>query len=141
MSDNVCARVAIIMVVVFGGTFFLIYLMFEYFGITEYVWPILFPIFGWTFGIMFFVLVIIGVACKAAGGSFPNDQTMVQRTYTQPTFPTYDSPSVGTVYVVPMYCPNCMSKLELDRVEWIGSSDLTCPNCLSAVQAEIRENF
>ncbi len=128
------------MIVVFGGVFLLIYFMFEYFGITEIVWPILFPIFGMTFGIMFFVLLIVGFACRAAGG-VPSGQAMVPQTYKQPTYPTYDSPSVGTVYVVPMYCPNCMSKLELDRVEWIGSSDLTCPNCLSAVQAEIRENF
>ncbi len=128
------------MVVVFGGVFLFIYFMFEYFGITEIVWPILFPIVGWTFGIMLFVFLVVGIACRAAGG-IPSDQTMVRRTYAQPTYPTYDSPSVGAVYVVPVYCPNCMSKLELDRVEWIGSSDLTCPNCLSAVQAGVRENL
>ena len=114
--------------------------MFESLGIGEYVWPVLIPIFGWTFGLMAVIFIIIGVACKVGGG-IPSDQAMVRRTYSQQTYPTYDSPSVGAVYVVPVYCPNCMSKLELDRVEWIGSSDLTCPNCLSAVQAEIRENF
>ena len=89
---------------------------------------------------MFFVLLIVGIACKAAGG-IPGDQAMVRRTYTQPTYPTYDSPSTGSVYVVPVYCPNCTNKLELDKVEWVGPSDLTCPSCLSVVQAGVRENL
>jgi len=128
------------MLVAFGGTFLLIYIIFESFGITEYIWPILFPIFGWTFGIMFFTLIIVGIACRV-GGRVPSDETMVQHAYAQPTYPTYDSPSIGSVYVVPVYCPHCKNKLELDRVEWVGSSDLTCPSCLSVVQAGVRENF
>jgi hypothetical protein len=128
------------MVAVFGGTFLLIYFIFESFGITEYVWPILFPILGWTFGIMFFVFLIAGIACRA-GGRIPSDQAMVQRTYAQPTYPTYDSPSTGSVYVIPVYCPHCMNKIELDRAEWIGSNDLTCPSCMRVVQAGIRENL
>jgi hypothetical protein len=129
-----------IMIVVFGGVFLLLYIMFESFGITEYVWPILFPILAWTFGIMFFIFLIVGIACRAGGG-ITRDQTMVRRTYAQPTYPTYDSPSTGSVYVVPVYCPHCMNKLELDRVEWVGSSDLTCPSCLNVVQAGVRENL
>jgi hypothetical protein len=140
VSDNVCARVAIILVAVFGGTSLLIYFIFESVGIGEYVWPILIPIFGWTFGIMAVVFIIVGVACKAGGG-IPSDQTMVRRAYAQPTYPTYDSPSTGSVYVVPVYCPHCMNKLELDKVEWVGSNDLTCPSCLSVVQAGVRENL
>jgi hypothetical protein len=140
VSDNVCARVAIILVAVFGGTALLIYFIFESVGIGEYVWPILIPIFGWTFGIMAVVFIIVGVACKAGGG-IPSDQTMVRRAYAQPTYPTYDSPATGSVYVVPVYCPHCMNKLELDKVEWVGSSDLTCPSCLSVVQAGVRENL
>ncbi len=128
------------MVIVFGGTLLLIYLMFEYFGITEYVWPILVPIFGWTIGAMFFIFLLIGIAIKVGGG-IPSDQTMVRQTYAQPSYPTYESPSTGSVYVIPVYCPQCLSKLELDRVEWVGSEDLTCPNCLSVVQASVRENF
>ncbi|MHA1963715.1 MAG: hypothetical protein ACXACG_04355 [Candidatus Thorarchaeota archaeon] len=140
MSNSVCTRVAMIMIVVFGGVFLLLYIMFESFGITEYVWPILFPILAWTFGIMFFIFLIVGIACRAGGG-ITRDQTMVRRTYAQPTYPTYDSPSTGSVYVVPVYCPHCMNKLELDRVEWVGSSDLTCPSCLNVVQAGVRENL
>jgi hypothetical protein len=128
------------LVAVFGGAFLLIYLIFESVGIGEYVWPILIPVFGWTFGIMAFVFIIIGVVCKAGGG-MPSDQKMVRRTYTQPTYPTYDSPATGSVYVVPVYCPNCMNKLELDKVEWVGSNDLTCPSCFSVVQAGVRENI
>jgi hypothetical protein len=140
VSENVCARVAIILVAVFGGTSLLIYFIFESVGIGEYVWPILIPIFGWTFGIMAVVFIIVGVACKAGGG-IPSDQTMVRRAYAQPTYPIYDSPATGSVYVVPVYCPHCMNKLELDKVEWVGSSDLTCPSCLSVVQAGVRENL
>ena len=140
MSENVCARVAIILVAIFGGTTLLIYFIFESVGIGEYVWPILIPIFGWTFGIMAVVFIIVGVACKAGGG-IPSDQTMVRRAYAQPTYPTYDSPATGSVYVVPVYCPHCMNKLELDKVEWVGSSDLPCPSCLSVVQAGVRENL
>ncbi len=128
------------MVAVFGGVFLLIYFIFESFGITEYVWPILVPIFGWTFGIMFVVLLIVAIACRAGGG-IPSDQAMIQRTYTQPTYPTYDSSSTGAVYVIPVYCPHCMNKIELDRAEWIGSSDFTCPSCMRIVQAGVRENF
>lgn len=128
------------MVIAFGGVFLILYIMFESFGIAEYVWPILFPILGWTFGIMFFVLLIVGIACRF-GGRIPSDETMVRRTSTQSAYPTYDSPSMGAVYVVPVYCPHCMNKIELDRVEWIGSSDLTCPSCMRVVQAGVRENF
>lgn len=128
------------MIIGFGVTFLFIYFMFESLGIAEYVWPILFPILGWTFGLIAVIFIIVGVACKAGGG-IPSDQTMVRRTYTQPTYPTYDSPATGSVYVVPVYCPNCMNKLELDKVEWVGSNDLTCPSCLSVVQAGVRENI
>ena len=133
-------RVFLPIIIGFGGTFLLVFVIFEYFGITELVWPIMFPIIGWTFGVMIFVMIIAGIACKAGGG-VPSDQTMVKRTYAQPTYPTYDSPSTGSVYVIPVYCPHCMNKLELDNVEWIGSGDLICPSCLRTVQAGVRENF
>ena len=128
------------MVIIFGGTFFFISIMFMWLGIGEAVWPILFPILAGTFGVIVFVFIIVGAALRV-GGRVPSDQMMVRMSYTQPTYPTYDSPSTGSVYVIPVYCPQCLSKLELDRVEWIGPEDLTCPNCLSAVQAGLRENF
>ena len=125
----------------FGLSFLFVYFIFESVGIGEYVWPILVPVFGWTFGIMGIVIIVVVIACKAVGGSVPSTPTIGRRVYAQPTSPTYDSPSTGSVYVVPVYCPYCGNKLELDGVEWIGSSDLTCPTCLSVVQAGIRENF
>jgi hypothetical protein len=128
------------MIIGFGGTFLLIFIIFEYFGITDVVWPIVFPILGWTFGIILFAMLIAGVACRVGGG-VPIDQAMVRRTYTQPGYPTYDGSSTGSVYVIPVYCPHCMNRLELDRVEWIGPGDLTCPNCLRTVQAGVRENY
>ena len=128
------------MIIGFGVTFLFIYFMFESLGITEYVWPILVPILGWTFGLMVVIIIIASVACKACIG-IPTDQTMVRQTYVQQTYPTYDSPATGSVYVVPVYCPNCLNKLELDKVEWVGSNDLTCPSCLSVVQAGVRENI
>ena len=140
MSSVVFRRVFLSMIIVFGGAFLLSFIIFEYFGITEYVWPIMFPIIGWICGIMIFVMIIVGIACKAGGG-IPSDQLMVRRTYDQPIYPTYDSPSTGSVYVIPVYCPHCMNKLELDSVEWIGSGDLICPSCQRTVQAGVRENF
>ena len=141
MSSVVWKRIVLSIIIVFGGSFFFIYILFEILGITEYVWPILFPIFGMIFGIFALVLLLVGIACRIAGGAVPSDQTMVRRVYKQPTYPTYDSPSTGSLYVIPVYCPHCMNKLELDRVEWVGSSDLTCPSCMSVVQAGVRENF
>ena len=128
------------MVTVFGSLFVLMYFIFEYFEITEYVWPIVFPILAMSFGVMLFVFLIIAVAIRSVG-RISSDQAMVRRTYVQPTFPTYDSPSTGSVYVIPVYCPHCMNKLELDNVEWIGSEDLICPSCQRTVQAGVRENF
>ena len=93
------------------------------------------------FGVMFITLLIAGIVCKVGGGRTPSVEGMILRPYSQPTYPTYDSPSTGAVYVVPVYCPHCMNKIELDRVEWIGSSDLTCPSCMRVVQAGVHENL
>jgi hypothetical protein len=128
------------MLIGFGGTFLFIFILFEVMGITEYVWPTVFPILASTFGIMVFVLIILGIACSASN-RIPSDQAMVQQSFTQPTYPAYESPSTGAVYVIPLYCPHCTNKLELDSVEWIGPGELTCPSCYSVVQAGIRENF
>lgn len=141
LNRFIWTRVILPIIIGFGGTFLFIFILFESLGIGEYVWPILVPIFVGTFGIMAIILIILGIVCRTSDGRVPNDQTMVQRAYAQPTYPTYDSPSTGSVYVIPVYCPHCMNKLELDRVEWIGSSDLTCPSCLNVVQAGVRENF
>ncbi len=140
MSSFVLKRVVLSIIFSLGITFLFIFIMFESLGITEYVWPILFPILAWTLGLISLILIIVGIACRAGGG-IPSDQTMVQRKFLQPTYPTYESPTIGSVYVVPVYCPHCSDKLELDRVEWIGATDFTCPSCQRVVQAGVRENL
>ena len=76
----------------------MLYIMFESLGIAEYVWPILIPIFSWTFGVMFFIFLLIWVAVKVGGGNM-SDQTMVRRTYVRPSYPAYEQQSTGSVYV------------------------------------------
>lgn len=137
------------MIIGFGITFLFIFFMFEAFGISEYVWPILFPILTTTFGIFLFVFCIIGLV-SSKGCNAPSDQEMVQytsypqyREFDSSTieYPSYDSVSTGAVYVIPLYCPHCMNKIELSSVEWIGPNEFTCQNCHSVVQVGVRENF
>ena len=85
------------------------------------------------------IVVIAGIACTV-GGNAPSEEVMVRRTYPQPTYLTGDY-SDGAMYTVPMYCPHCKSKIELNQVDWIGSSELTCSNCFRVVQTGVRENF
>jgi hypothetical protein len=139
LTRYIYARVAISILIGFGGIFFMIYLIFEWIGIGELVWPILWPILFGTFGIMMFVLLIIGVACRVSQG-VPSDAEMVRRTYVQPTYRTGDY-AEGSVYTVPVYCPHCKYKLEMNQVEWVGSSELTCPNCFRVIEAGVREHL
>jgi hypothetical protein len=127
------------MLIGFGITFVFIFILFDILGISEYVWPILVPILTTTFGIVFFIFVIIAIV-SSQGCNKPSDQEMVQRASYQ-KYTSYDSITIGAAYVIPVYCPQCMNKLELDKVEWIGSSELTCPSCFSVVQASVREEF
>ncbi len=121
--------------IIFG----LIWLIFEIMGIAEYVWPILFPIFGMTLGVFMVTLIIIGLVCRAQG-NFSNDGQSVHSSKSMQMY-SADSITSGAVYVIPVYCPNCQNKLELDRVDWIDSGDLTCPSCFSTIQSSIREDL
>lgn len=116
----------------------MIYFMFESLGIGEYVWPILLPILGGTFGIMVCIMVVAVAACRI-NQSPTRDAGMVLHSYTQPTYRTGDYPD-GAVYTVPVYCPHCKHNIELNQVEWVGSSELTCPNCFRVIQVGIREH-
>lgn len=84
-------------------------------------------------------VIIAAFACRFSSG-VPSDEAMVRRTYSQTSYPTYDSPVTGAVYIIPVYCPHCMNRLDLDSVEWIGPGDLICPSCSRTVQAGVREN-
>ncbi|MGY5864522.1 MAG: hypothetical protein RTV41_07940 [Candidatus Thorarchaeota archaeon] len=139
MTRYILARVGLGIAIVIGGTFFVLYMMFESLGIGEYVWPILWPILGGTFGIMALVCIVSAVACNVNQG-VPSDKQMIRRTYAQPMYRTGDY-AEGSVYTVPVYCPHCKYKLEMDQVEWVGSSELTCPNCFRVVEAGIREHL
>lgn len=127
------------MIIGFLSIFGLMWLMFEIMGITEYVWPILFPIFGMTIGIFMITLIIIGIVCRAQG-TFSNDDQKVHPNHSMQKY-SADSITTGAVYIIPVYCPNCQNKLELDRVDWIDSGELTCPSCFSTIQSSIRENL
>ncbi|MFW9963537.1 MAG: hypothetical protein ACFFCX_08240 [Candidatus Sifarchaeia archaeon] len=149
MSGYVWTRVLAPIIVGFGVTFLFIFILFETFGISEYVWPILFPIFTGTFGIIILLSFIIGIISNK-GCKVPTDQEMVQHKLVPkyPThesastdYPSYDIGTAGAAYIIPLYCPHCMNKLELNRVEWIGAHELTCPSCFSVVQVGVQENF
>ncbi|MFX1482951.1 MAG: hypothetical protein ACFFCP_07160 [Promethearchaeota archaeon] len=141
MNRIIWTRILIPMLVGFGGTFLLIYFMFETLGVTEYVWPILFPILGTTFGIMIIAFVILGIAVsKSQRNRIPIDTEMVAPTYRQPMYRTGDY-SDGAVYTVPMYCPHCKYKIEMDQVEWVSPTELTCSNCFMNVRIGVRESI
>jgi hypothetical protein len=127
------------MAIVFGGILLILYFMFESLGIGVYVWPILLPTFAGTFGIIVIILIVTIVVCSTTQG-IPSDDKMVQRTYAQPLYRTGDYAD-GSVYTVPVYCPYCKYRLEMNQVEWVGSSELTCPNCFRTIEAGIREHL
>ena len=127
------------MIVGFLIMFGVIWLMFELMGITEFVWPILFPTFAITLGIFLITLIVIGLVCRAQSNSLADDQIGQPSHSTQ--MYSADSIAAGAVYVIPVYCPNCQNKLELDRVDWNDSGDLTCPSCFSTIQSSIREDI
>jgi hypothetical protein len=45
----------------------------------------------------------------------------------------------GASYEIPVYCPYCQESIELDMVEWSGSSSLICSNCGNHVRVEVSE--
>lgn len=122
-----------------AGILFIMYIMFETLGILEYVWPILWPTLIGTFGIMTLIIIVSMVVCNTTQRT-TSDSVMMRQTYTQPMYQTGDY-AEGSVYTVPVYCPHCKYKLEMNQVEWVGSSELTCPNCFRVIEAGIREHL
>ena len=121
------------------SVFLLLYIMFESFGIGEIVWPILWPILFGIFGIMVVIFGVTFALCRF-DSQVSSDNMTHRRTYTQPMYRTGDY-TEGSFYTVPVYCPHCRYKLEMNQVEWVGSSELACPNCLRVIEAGIRENL
>jgi hypothetical protein len=119
--------------------FIILYFMFESFGIGEFVWPILWPILLGIFGMMVVIFGVTFALCRFEP-QVSSDSKRFQRTYDQPMYRTGDY-AEGSVYTVPVYCPHCKYKLEMNNVEWVGSSEMTCPNCFRVIEAGIRENL
>jgi len=149
LSSYVWTRVFLPIIIGFSVTFLFLFILFETLDLSEYVWPILFPILGGTFGLMLFTFCIVGLVLSK-GCNVPSDQEMVQHAFYPPysgydttstEYPTHDSVITGAVYVIPLYCPHCMDKLELGKAKWIGSNELTCPSCYRVIQIGVRENF
>ncbi|MCK5265959.1 MAG: hypothetical protein KAR03_10160 [Candidatus Thorarchaeota archaeon] len=139
MSKHVWSRAILPMIIGFLIMFGVIWLMFELMGITEFVWPILFPTFAITMGVFMITLICIGVICRAQG-KYPDENQIVHPSHSMQMY-SDDRITAGAVYVIPVYCPNCQKKLELDKVDWKDSGDLTCPNCFSTIQSSIREDL
>lgn len=135
MSKHVWTRAILPMIIGFITIFGLIWLMVELMGITEYAWPFLFPTFAITMGIFMITLICIGLVCRAQG-RFPDETQIGHPSHSMQMY-SADSIAAGAVYIIPVYCPNCQNKLELDRVDWIDSGNLTCPSCFSTIQSSI----
>ena len=139
MSQRICARVVLAIAIILGAMFMFLYYIFESFGIGEYVWPILWPILIGIGGLMIVIFGVSFALCNV-NQTTTSDNEMFRRTYVQPMYRTGDYAD-GSVYTVPVYCPHCKYKLEMNQVEWVGSSELTCPNCFRVIEVGIRENL
>lgn len=139
MYRKIWLRVLIPLILGLCLPFVFLYYMFETMGISEYVWPILFPILSTIFGIFAVVLITVGIACRAGSGIIAHQSTS-QPNYHQPPFSHPDIPSTGASYVIPLYCPYCGNQYELNRLDWIGTNEFSCPRCYNAVQVGIRED-
>lgn len=122
--------------------------LFQFLGIAEYVFPIVIPIFLGT-GLIFAIVfgIIMFAVQSATRRTMQFDQT-VARSYEVGMISDTDYmdgdfmdqyPS-GAKYQIPVYCPYCRSTIELDVVEWSGTSSLVCPSCNSHVRVEIAED-
>ncbi|MHA2021882.1 MAG: hypothetical protein ACW96N_09215 [Candidatus Thorarchaeota archaeon] len=116
--------------------------LFQFLGIAEYVYPIVIPIFVGTGLIFIFVFGIIMYVVRSAtrrtmrfDKAFirSNDAGIVAGGDYMDQYPP------GASYEIPVYCPYCQESIELDRVEWSGSTSLVCSNCHNHVRIEVSE--
>lgn len=117
--------------------------LFQFLGIAEYVFPIVIPIFLGTGLIFAIVFGIIMFAVRSATRRTMLFGQTVARSYEVGMISDADHmdqyPS-GAKYQIPVYCPYCQRTIELDVVEWSGTSSLVCPSCNSHVRVEITED-
>jgi hypothetical protein len=115
--------------------------LFQFLGITEYVYPIVIPIFVGTGLIFAFVFGIIMYAVRSATRkTMQLDQSLVRSYDASMVASDYlDQYPPGASYEIPVYCPYCQESIELDMVEWISSSSLVCAYCRNQVRVEVSE--
>ncbi len=42
-------------------------------------------------------------------------------------------------YRIPLYCPHCKDRVDLQRIHWIEAQTFVCQNCMGKVRAESSE--
>ncbi|MHA1934912.1 MAG: hypothetical protein ACW97A_06485 [Candidatus Thorarchaeota archaeon] len=134
MSNGVAVRIALGIFLTFIISIASILWMFEWIGISEFVFPILLPIFGYTILIMFVITSVIFVAVRRSQNLI-STATWSQRGYTSQSL----QPSAidfRPVYIIPMKCPGCDRELELSQVEWRDKFTIVCPSCFSDVNVQ-----
>jgi hypothetical protein len=142
LSQNVGRTLAFVLILSFGLPLLLTVFILEWFGVGQYVYPILIPIFG---GIAFVFVFVFGIVCfavRASVGRTTQLQGSVHSGYEAQEFTRgdYFAPrSPGSVFVIPTYCPHCQEGIELHRAGWSGSMNLICSNCGHLVNVSISE--
>ncbi|MHA1905491.1 MAG: hypothetical protein ACXADL_14420 [Candidatus Thorarchaeota archaeon] len=130
MSNVSAVRIASIIFLSFIIPIAFLLWLFDSLGISEFVFPILLPIFGYTILIMFVITAVIFVAVRRSQNLI-STSTWSQRGITQQPRRIH-----RPVYMIPMECPGCGRELELSQVEWRDRFTIVCPSCFSDVNVE-----
>ncbi len=128
LSDSTVSRVLIIVLLSFALPIGLIVVIFDMVGIGEYVFPILIPIFGFTFIILLVLLGGIILIIRSTSGSI-NTTQQPQSSYYPP-----QRRKTTQMYMVPMYCTSCGRELHLSQVEWRNDYTMVCPSCFADIR-------
>ncbi len=144
LSQNVGLKIAGIMCLVFAFPMVLVLIFLQALGIGEYVFPILVPIIIGlvaTFCLIGLVFAFVGRAEIRRGVDLDR---AVRAGYEAQMFTAGDYTRAygpGATFSIPVYCPHCQSRIELDRVHWIGPQTLVCQECRNSVDVDISEEF
>ena len=130
MSNVSAIRIASIIFLSFIIPIVFLLWLFNSLGISEFVFPILLPIFGYTILIMFVITAVIFVAVRRSQNLI-STSAWSQRGFTQQPRTTY-----RPIYIIPMKCHGCERELELSQVEWRDKFTIVCPSCFSDVNVE-----
>jgi hypothetical protein len=113
----------------------------QFLGVAEYVYPIIIPIFSGIGVVFIFVFGIIMYAVRSVTRrTMQLDQSFIQSYDAGIASGDYmDQYPPGATYRIPVYCPYCQESVELESVDWIGSSSFVCSNCNSQIRVEVSE--